>query len=244
MGGIELLKHPFSMWDYLKIIESNGNIVETKNPDAKLYIPYCRYDCLQMTIARDNDFIDRKYLDYLKDKYIKPDSVILDIGANIGNHSVYYALACKAKRIYQFEPQQDIFKILKKNIELNYLQDICKPYNIGLGSKNGNGRILSYDRDNSGGTSITMDDGGDMKVKRLDEICTEKVDFIKIDVEGFEYNVLLGAGALLKNYSPVIYMEVYDDKFEQVNKLLDSYGYRKIEKVTDADYIYKKISWK
>lgn len=236
----EIVKHKFNLWDYQKEIENDGEIVKVKDQPIQLYLPYFRTDCLQMVIARDEDFINRKELDFLATNYILPGMNVLDIGANIGNHSVYFAAICKAAVVHSFEPQKDIFEILKKNIELNHISNICIPHNVALGSEDGQAKIAAYTKDNTGGTSVAMDSKGDMPVKKLDDFGFKKIGFIKIDVEGFEYNVLAGAEKLLKEQSSTLYIEIYPDKYDRVNELLSGYGYSVERKATEFDYIYSK----
>lgn len=232
--------HKFHLWDYENVIRDNDFIIELKNKRTKLYVPYCKTDCLQMTIARDEDYMSRKSLDYLRKKYIKDGWNILDIGGNIGKHTIYFALECKANSVYTFEPQDDIFKILEKNIGLNSMGSICTAYHCGLGSENGNAKIFAYDKDNIGGTQLAMDSSGGIEVRRLDDFHFQNINFIKIDVEGFEFDVIKGAKELLTSQSPIIYCEIYDDKYEKVTALLKSYGYEVKEKVTPYDYVFVK----
>lgn len=68
----------------------------------------------------------------------------------------------------------------------------------------------------------------------------DKIDLIKIDVEGYEYKVLLGAKETLKKYNPVIIIECFDKYFEKVNSLLNEYGYVKTKNLPSSNYIYIK----
>ena len=84
-----------------------------------------------------------------------------------------------------------------------------------------------------------MDDNDDFNVTTLDKFMEEnfkedKIDLIKIDVEGFEYQVLSGAKKTLAKYNPVIIIESFANKFEQVNSLLNSYGYKMIKDLGDS----------
>lgn len=205
------------------------------------YLPYCKYfDTIQMTIARDDNFYELDNLSYLKEKYLRPGMYILDIGANIGNHTIYFAKKCGAAHVFCFEPQKDVFDILSRNIELNQLDNVCTPYNHALGSNAGNAKIAAYNRANCGGTSLTMDEDGDIGVRTLDEMKLPSIDFIKIDVEGFELEVLKGGEKLLREGSPTLYMEIQDDNFYEVNRLLNSFGYA-FEETIYGDYLYQKL---
>ena len=171
-------------------------------------------------------------------KFFKDGANILDIGANIGNNALYYAMIRNANKIYAFEPIKDTFEILRKNIELNSLQDKIYPFNIALGLQDGKASIKNRPVGNCGGTEIKNDDSGDLVVKNLDNIeINEKIDFVKIDVEGFEAQVLLGAREFLKKHKPIMVIEMLIHSFDESHKALQSVGYEIIEKISECDYI-------
>jgi FkbM family methyltransferase len=163
------------------------------------------------------------------EKYIDKNSVIIDIGSNVGNHVLYFGKILGAKNIYAFEPRDDLFNVLKKNVELNELTSKVEIYNFALGSKTCRASI-DYDgnlSNNLGGTSIKEDENGKFKIEKLDdvEINEKKIDFIKIDVEGFEVEVLKGASLTIQKYKPTIWIESFGDKYTQVKKILLSNSY-------------------
>lgn len=183
-------------------------------------------------------------------KYLDKNSIVLDIGANIGNHTLYWSKILKVKKVYAFEPVTNTYEILKKNIELNSItSNNVSINNIGLGDEKAKASIADknhyFGLTNIGGTSIKQDNNGDFNVTTLDDFMKEnfkddKIDLIKIDVEGYEYKVLVGAKETLKKYSPAIILECYDEHFEKVNSLLNEYGYVKTKDLPSSNYIYIK----
>ncbi len=141
--------------------------------------------------------------------------IVVDAGANIGLFSLY-ARALGAKKVYSFEAVAETCKILKRNLTLN---GALKPVNIALGAENGRAEI----KFNTRGEGSSMIDCGDagvnreitysgrrlVKVAPLDGLVKGRVDFIKIDVEGYEKNVLLGAERIIKKYKPVLSLAAY-----------------------------------
>lgn len=240
-GGVKtLVEHRFYLWDYMDELKRNNYIYCLEN-GIRFYLPYCKYfDTVQMCITRDEDFYEANNLRYLKKKYIKAGMNILDIGANIGNHSVFFAMECKAGHVFSFEPQKDVFKILKRNVNLNDLENLCSIYNVALGSSEGKAKIVAYNRNNCGGTVFAVDADGNIPLARLDEMELPEIGFIKIDVEGFEYDVLKGGEMLLRKMAPVLYIEIQDENFDRVNGLLNAFGYAMAERIY-GDYLYKKI---
>ena len=230
------LKHRFKIWDYVDEIKKNGSNITIKDGSV-FFIPRCERDTIQKTIARDNYYYDGDNLDFLRDNYIPLNANILDIGANIGNHSVFFACQCGANRIYSFEPQKDIYEILKRNVEINKLNDRVVLYNKGVGEESGKARINSYNINNSGGTSIKMDSKGELEVITIDELDLPRIDFVKIDVEGFEFSVLKGSRLLLARDTPAIWIEIKEEHYKEVNDFLEKLGYSKVINKGE-DYLY------
>lgn len=142
-----------NVFDKCKYEDSSGH-----KGEIKFYLPNWRTDFIQGEIFRNLDFFSSLDLKKLR-KYIKNDAFILDIGANIGNHSLYWALITKARKIYAFEPIKSTFKILQRNITLNALDNIIIPYNFALGEKYSpkGAKIARYNPSNIGGTWICED---------------------------------------------------------------------------------------
>lgn len=67
--------------------------------------------------------------------------------------------------------------------------------------------------------------GGGVKIISLDELNLPKVDFVKIDVEGFELEVLKGMKKVIADSSPTLYIEIFEKNISAANRLLENYGY-------------------
>ena len=190
-----------------------------------------------------NDFIGKYFLNgiYLDDEIIKKifeiipkNKNIIDIGANIGSHTLRYSKYVDNNcKVYSFEPQKFIFdNLLSKTIEDNELKNV-KLFNIALGNKNitgsmnklcDKGRPMNYDTNyetNFGGTNIGFG-GQPVDIKTLDSFNFDNIGFIKIDVEGAEKIVIQGAKETLKKNRPiVIYEKNYKTLTEDMNKMFD-----------------------
>lgn len=206
---------------------------------AKFYVPNYPIDIIQSEIVDKWKFFEEDILRELQ-RYIKKNAVILDIGANIGNHSVYWAVRSNAKRIYSFEPIKDTFKILKKNVEINELSEKIKIFNIGLSDKKINGSVSLYVQNNIGGIHVKQNENGTLLLEKLDniKIAEDVVDFVKIDVEGHEFQVLQGAEETLKKYKPTIFVEIFPDNKQKVHEFLINLGYRLEKSFTSDNYLY------
>jgi len=156
---------------------------------------------------------------YTPKKYqIKKTDTIFDIGSQIGTFSIYAAKKAKKGKIYCFEPVKDNFKYILKNIKLNNLKNI-KPYNKGVSNKNEKIKLY-HSESNTGGHSAYSKNNIKSKnyeimecisLKRvIDENKIEKVDFLKMDCEGGEYNILFKTPKKYIDKIQKIAMEYHD----------------------------------
>jgi FkbM family methyltransferase len=137
---------------------------------------------------------------------LRSEDTFLDIGSNVGVYSILAAAEIGAQTI-AFEPIPSTFGILEKNLALNQLnQNQVIAMNIGLGSIEGNLAFTkSHDTVNHVATEVEIHSGSiiQVPVRKLDDVLTEitlnNVVIMKIDVEGFETEVLRGCGDLLNN---------------------------------------------
>ncbi|MBE9012071.1 FkbM family methyltransferase [Pseudanabaenaceae cyanobacterium LEGE 13415] len=145
----------------------------------------------------------------------KDSEVILDIGANIGCTAILFGEL--AKQVYAFEPSQSTCYFLEKNVSHSGLKNITIQ-NIGLGAEAGEFTLTFSPANRSGGfvSNQTQINTGHVTetitICKLDQVIQSlnisKIDFIKIDVEGFEGQVLRGATQTLLTYQPVIVLEL------------------------------------
>ena len=202
------------------------------------YLPNYEVDLIQGCINGNRNYFSLNELVAARE-YLTPDSVVVDAGANIGNHTLYFANECNVKKIYAFEPVPYTFRILKRNIELNNLQGRVLLRNAGLSDRIMKGAVGSYDTCNLGGTRITDAFGGKIELVTLDSLqLTIKIDFLKIDVEGMDYKMLCGAKETILRDMPVIMIESFDEDFKNTDPLLKSFGYEIAKNLGNAEYLY------
>ncbi len=149
-------------------------------------------------------------------RFLKEDSVVLDIGANIGWYSINLSKSVPQGRIISFEPMPRTYDYLNMNINLNQMRNI-KTYNIGL-SNNAGYFSFYYNRNYTGATSlvdIIKEDNVVIvkcRVEKLDGFLMKtkikRVDFIKCDVEGAEKFVIEGGLETIKRDKPIIFIEL------------------------------------
>ena len=178
-------------------------------------------------IKNTNDFYE---IDILEDwnKYFENVKVILDIGANIGNHSIYWSQNDNIQKIIAFEPLELNFRLLEKNITDNHINKV-EIHQLGLGKRDGYAVIDKIDHNNLGATSLKfVENKGDIKIVSGDYFVSNinyPIDFIKIDVEEFEIDVLNGFEQTIKKYKPIIWVEITLNTLKDVLNFLEKKHY-------------------
>lgn len=172
------------------------------------------------------------------------DGFVVDIGANIGLHTLPMAASRKAPNVgvIAFEANPDMVAKLSLNLALNNYPNV-QVYSLGLNDREGVFELgLPYAEDqngyiNPGIASMSNFEYAVRKIeiecKTLDNVLTEsgfgcdKIKLIKLDAEGKEINILKGAEAVLSKSGPAIIVE-HNANFEQIHELLSGYGYIQI----------------
>jgi len=156
---------------------------------------------------------------------------VLDVGANIGAHTLWFAktTAAGGGGVFAFEPQQLVFQTLCANLALNSLTNVfC--YMKAVGQLPGEVRVPMLDpnrRNNFGalGTKL-FGQGEPVPLMRLDDLPLNQCRLIKVDVEGMELDVLRGAVSFIRRLRPILYVE--NDREEnapQLIRFIESLGY-------------------
>ena len=149
-----------------------------------------------------------RHLLELFERHVEPASVVVEVGAHIGTHTVPIArLAGPWGRVYAFEPQRKIYRELHHNLALNGINNaVALPFAVGAGET----RIIEMNPatgGNEGGTGVGR--GGDRaELRALDGFGFERVSLLKIDVEGYENEVIEGAVDTIRRNRPVIVLEI------------------------------------
>lgn len=198
-------------------------ILGSENVDTLRYIKF-KYKFGKFSRYKDkNSFIKAFSRFYepemaLIPKILNNPEVIIDIGANYGTYSFYFSKLYPNSKIFAFEPSTRTFNIFGKIIKKFNLKNVI-PLKKGLGSKEEKKKIvmpahytiLAYiSEDNKKKKSNDLVE--DIDITTLDDFVKrnnlKKIDFIKCDVEGFEFEVFKGAKNTLKNLKPIVFVEV------------------------------------
>jgi len=163
-------------------------------------------------------------------KFVSPGALILDVGANFGHYSITLADALGRRcRIHAFEPFPCNADRLRENIRLNGLETVIGVHQVGLSDTNGKGSMMVR-ADNSGAATLAVNqestvDATNIEVTTLDAFSEEtgldRIDFIKIDVEGFEERLLMGGAKTITRYLPVMLLEFDPPKLQRAGSSVE-----------------------
>lgn len=193
---------------FMKLQKTNPNLKERQ----LLFFP-------EISVAKwffESGIAEKNLIHWITDTFISSEKDFVDIGAHVGTYS--WICGKKANHTHAFECNPKVFCYLAANIALHEMEDKISPYSYALGDKEDT--LDYYFRSNDGGGNgckvLCQQDENckkiKIKVKTLDSFNLTNVGFIKIDVEGFEKEVILGSmETLIKNNYPNILFESWGE---------------------------------
>lgn len=203
-------------------------VAKLKRWNVSMYLPakLRRVGSTMIYIARENYEPELLYLE----RFLKPGGVFVDGGANIGVYTVVASsLVGDSGKVYAFEPADESYLLLDKNIKINN-QNNVKMYQLALSDKVGETKLHHIDNAPTSYSLGTDEHSSDsyevIKTTTLDLIAEndniDRVDVIKLDVEGAEELVLRGASTVLEKHKPVVIFEIREVAAERLG--LDTFG--------------------
>jgi len=164
-------------------------------------------------------------------QYLQPNHNVIDIGANIGTHTVFFSKRCNQGLIYSIEPQFYIFQILNANVSLNGAFN-TKLYNSPVSNEFESVKLLHFPpfdnkKINYGEFKIhNVENGLETRCIKLDDHFSN-IQFIKLDVEGHELSCLKSGEKLIESDKPMMYIEFNNKQGnEELIEFLWSHGYK------------------
>jgi len=227
-------------------------IYEIKNYHNGHNYNFNLYDkCYISDIVREEkiyeDFLHRVF-----EQYTNLDSIVIEGGCHVGLHSVKLSKLCK--QLYCFEPLDTSFELLTKNLKLNNCNNV-KVFNQALSNKNYKTMFNWISSNNPGASGLDNNPMGNLLPKSenqktecisIDSLKLSKLDFIKLDIEGYEPLAIQGAIETIKKYQPVIALECWSDhrgnasleNTKHIHQNLIELGYS-VEQISHSDYLLK-----
>lgn len=163
--------------------------------------------------------------------FVRIYDVVIDAGALFGEHTLALAELCPRGRVLAFEPQRIPFQVLCANVQLNSLDNVeCSK--AALGNENGLCRVASLDPwverfwgNARIGPTFEERLRDKVRIRTIDSCELARLDFVKLDVEGFEPQILMGGRETIRRCQPVLYIEFNENRQELLG-LLRELGYK------------------
>lgn len=196
----------------------------------------CDEESFRFRIVNPFDLIQRHFLEerffelaelrFVRDR-LKKGGVIVDVGANVGNHAVYLSRFLEPSRILVLEPNIELFDALHYNLRANRVTAADTSHlGIAIGAGHNKYDLSVRDPNNLGAGRLTESPSGTIRSEPLDEIVREQVDLIKIDVEGMELEVLQGAARTISRSRPCLLVEAFNAHIDAMDRWCEENDYR------------------
>lgn len=177
-------------------------------------------DFIRRQIVQTGRFFEESLLEYIRLTYPR-QRCILDIGANFGNHTLFFSAFLEHRSIVCFEPCRAMFQLLRANVGERAIL-----HNVALGEREALGRGEVREEGNAGTFTVCEDHLGDIPIRTLDSYELENVTLMKVDAEWMELPVIRGGLRTIEKCLPVIFAEGADQGYiEPIVELLGPLGY-------------------
>lgn len=210
--------------------------VSLRDKEFRLVLPDSSTDSIQKHIAHTGHVYEPDLVEDVLDR-CPAGSLIIDVGANIGNHTIAWACA-GGHSVMAYEPNPRLAELIRHSAVLNHVEDGVHVVQRAVGDSESMSRLVVSDPSNLGGgrlvdsqEPVSSEHGNDVpecyevKVAPLDHQ-GGPVGVIKVDVEGFEVEVLRGATDLIAEHHPLLYVECLDfQHFSEILELVSELGY-------------------
>ena len=220
-SGLRIAKRAFA-----KVPE--GTVLSRRFFRHNLYLDVSRTDTHRLLYLEGERFVTERALIA---ELLKPGDRVIDVGANIGYYALMFArLVRKEGSVLCIEPEPDNLVELRRNVAGN---DLCNVEILGVAAGEKVGRV-GFAAGINGRVASEPNGQLDVDMVLLDSVINGKIDLIKIDVEGYEGQVLAGAHRVLRQFHPKLFVEVHPDLL---------IGYTTADVINLVSVLYKSIRY-
>jgi FkbM family methyltransferase len=215
----------------------------------KVFSQFIKFRGIELKVGKDVSIFPSLYkgtyekfeLDLLLGYGFKSKAVFWDVGANIGIYSILFSKMQPGWKIFAFEPNREVETLLKENISKNRSQNI-EIVTLALSDK-GSTALLKLNRHRAGGNNLINSSSNRSRVLKVTTVKGDELvalnkiprpDFIKIDCEGHELEILIGLEDTIFHYRPIVSIEILKDNWVNsqsfvsfiiyLNSLINIYG--------------------
>lgn len=245
--GFEILRYEKKTEIFKKVSRKTKNLTFYETATGNYFLPTDVYNDVVANSIKENKIFEKEVVD-LASIFIKPNTCVLDIGANFGQMSILFSnLVGDNGKVLSFEADDWIFEIFQKNIEANYKQGKIVPHFGAIHNVDNEIMIFpnqdfkefdaygSYGIDYNSNINST---GRKVMSLTIDSLnIMEPISFMKIDIQGGDLQAMQGAiKTIEKNKMPILFEYEYhfEDRF---NLSFQEY----VDFVASIDYKFKKV---
>jgi FkbM family methyltransferase len=188
-------------------------------------------------------FYELPELEFVYENLPDKNIVVLDVGANVGNHLVYFSKVMNVAKVIPTEFHPRVIENLKKHIAINQINNVdFSKLGYAVGKSRGKAVIDEHPAQDWCLTEVSLGDSSQaiaasIEVVPLDELITEKVGFIKIDIQGSEMDALEGGRNLFLTSQPHALVEVTKAHVKDFIKFVESIQYQMIKAFDHGRYV-------
>ena len=217
--------------------EAVQSIIRARCETANLVCEFkCEGESFRFLISNPFDPIQRHFLrgrffelaelQYVRQR-VEKGALVVDVGANVGNHAVFLARFLEPRRIVVLEHNADLFEALRYNLGANSVRYADTSFlGLAAGARQNRYDIGVKDLNKTGAGRLMESATGKIRPEPLDEILGDGADFIKIDVEGMELEVLEGAKHTISRFRPLLLVEACTAHIDAINRWCQENDYR------------------
>jgi FkbM family methyltransferase len=214
----------------VEILQRKPVFMTVRNGDAALRLPYTGLNPVIEREQARGQFFEHEELEFLAGR-LPPGLRIIDAGANTGNHTLFFASVMQARTVVPIEPEARAAAAIRSIVAENRLRNVdLSCLGKAVGAEAGRLTPVYSEGGGLGATRFLPDPEGEVTIEQLDALVPGPVDFLKIDVEGMEMEVLAGASRLIAGNRPALFVEVLDAAIPVFLAWADANSYR-IEKL-------------
>jgi FkbM family methyltransferase len=205
----------------LLLVNNNHYIIDNYHyTEGIQFLTYPPDKCIISNVISRNQ-VWEPHMHRVFEKYINKESIVLEGGCHVGTHTLRLGLL--GKQVLSFEPMNTSNTILRSNLKINKIPNVTV-YNEGLSNKSDIAYFQWIGYNNPGGSGLTnnpmVKPNYEKNIKTsnypvnlitIDSLHLDKLDFIKLDVEGYETNVIEGGLDTIKRCKPIITMEIWEN---------------------------------
>jgi len=212
------------------VLQREPVFMTVRHGNSALRLPYTGLNPVIEREQARGQFFEHEELEFLAGR-LPPGLRIIDAGANTGNHTLFFASVMQARTVLPIEPEPRAAAAIRTVVAENGLENVdLSCLGKAVGAEAGRLKPVYSEGGGLGATRFVPDRDGEVILAPLDALMPGPVDFLKIDVEGMEMEVLAGANRLIARYRPAIVVEVLDAAIPVFLAWVDANSYR-IEKL-------------